>query len=44
MKTTPRESFITGPDEKLRKHDPNVAPNTHTQEVLADLAIFIPKG
>ena len=32
-----RQSFIVGPDGVLAKHYEEVDPETHTQEVLADL-------
>ena len=37
MKIASRQSFIIGPDGKIAKHYEKVDPDTHTQEVLADL-------
>lgn len=36
-----RESFIIGPDGRIVKHYGDVDPDTHTQEVLADLERLI---
>jgi len=37
MKIASRQSFIIDPDGKIAKHYEKVDPDTHTQEVLADL-------
>lgn len=44
MEIASRESFIIGPDGKIRKHYEDVDPETHTQEVLADLEELIKSG
>jgi peroxiredoxin Q/BCP len=44
MKIAKRESFIIGPDGTVVKHYEDVDPDTHTQEVLADLKTLIQAG
>jgi len=40
-KIASRQSFIVDPEGNIAKHYENVDPETHTQEVLADLEAFI---
>ena len=40
-KIASRQSFIVGPDGNIAKHYEKVDPETHTQEVLADLEAFM---
>jgi peroxiredoxin Q/BCP len=44
MKIAKRESFIIGPDGKVAKHYEDVDPDTHTQQVLADLEALMQAG
>jgi peroxiredoxin Q/BCP len=44
MKIAKRESFIIGPDGTIVKHYDDVDPDTHTQEVLADLKALMQPG
>lgn len=44
MKIAKRESFIIGPDGTVVKHYEDVDPETHTQEVLADLKELMQAG
>lgn len=37
LKIASRQSFIVGPDGKVARHYEKVDPDTHTQEVLADI-------
>jgi peroxiredoxin Q/BCP len=39
-----RQSFIVGPDGTVVKHYEDVDPDTHTQEVLADLETLMAGG
>lgn len=43
-KIASRQSFIVGPDGKIAKHYEDVDPETHTQEVLADLEALMESG
>jgi len=43
-KIAKRESFIIGPDGTVVKHYEDVDPDTHTQEVLADLEALMETG
>ena len=36
-----RESFLIGPDGQIVKHYSKVNPETHSEEVLADLEVLI---
>ena len=40
-KIASRQSFIIGPDGTIAKHYEDVDPETHTQEVLADLEVLM---
>ena len=39
-----RQSFLIDPDGKIAKHYSKVKPDTHTDEVLADIKAFMEKG
>ena len=41
LKIANRESFIIDPDGKVARHYPDVSPDTHTAEVLADLKLLM---
>ena len=41
MKIASRQSFLVSPEGKIAKHYEDVDPETHTQEVLADLQEFM---
>jgi thioredoxin-dependent peroxiredoxin len=41
MKIASRQSFLVDPDGNIAKHYAEVDPETHTQDVLADLEAFI---
>jgi len=40
MKLASRQSFLINPDGKIAKHYADVDPDTHTEEVLADIKVF----
>ena len=40
IKLASRQSFLIGPDGKIAKHYDDVDPDTHTDEVLADIKAF----
>jgi peroxiredoxin Q/BCP len=44
IKLASRQSFLIDPDGKIAKHYPDVDPDTHTDEVLADIKAFMSRG
>ena len=41
VKVASRQSFLVDPDGKIAKHYAKVKPDTHTEEVLADIKAFM---
>ena len=41
VKLASRQSFLIGPDGKIVKHYDDVDPDTHTEEVLADIKLYM---
>jgi len=41
VKVASRQSFLVDPDGKIAKHYAKVKPDTHTEEVLADIQAFM---
>jgi peroxiredoxin Q/BCP len=41
VKLASRQSFLVDPDGKIAKHYEDVDPDTHTDEVLADIKVFM---
>ena len=41
IKLASRQSFLIGPDGKIAKHYDDVDPDTHTEEVLADIKLHM---
>ena len=41
VKVASRQSFLVDPDGKIAKHYAKVKPDTHTEEVLADIKVFM---
>lgn len=44
LKLASRQSFLVNPEGKIAKHYDDVDPDTHTEEVLADLKTLMGKG
>jgi len=44
VKLASRQSFLINPEGKIAKHYADVDPDTHTEEVLADIKAFVKEG
>jgi len=44
VKLASRQSFLINPEGKIAKHYADVDPDTHTDEVLADIKAFVKEG